>query len=226
MIAHEESVISDSPLVVLLHGLGRTHRSMDGMRRHLQSRGFRVWSRSYPSRHRSLKELADQEVAAIEEAAGDSEVAAVTHSLGGILVRHMQGRLPWSRIVMLAPPNQGSRVAKRISYHPLFSWFFGPAGLAVAEPADWPLPTCSFAVIAGDLGPSVGNPPSWCVKALRLLPENEPHDGLVAVRETRLEGMTDFATVPASHTWIMDHPDTRELVASYLARGTFRASEE
>jgi hypothetical protein len=31
--------------------------------------------------------------------------------------------------------------------------------------------------------------------------------------------MADFATVDASHTWIMNHPEVRAMVLEFLARG-------
>jgi len=51
------------------------------------------------------------------------------------------------------------------------------------------------------------------------MPRDEPSDGIVTVAETRLEGMVDFATVDASHTWIMNHPQARAMVLEFLARG-------
>jgi hypothetical protein len=47
------------------------------------------------------------------------------------------------------------------------------------------------------------------------------HDGVITVEEARLTVMADFATVNASHTWIMNHPDTRQMVLSYLMHGAF-----
>ena len=44
--------------VVLLHGLCRTRRSMVPMERVLAAEGFRVWNVGYPSRARSIADLA------------------------------------------------------------------------------------------------------------------------------------------------------------------------
>jgi hypothetical protein len=51
------------------------------------------------------------------------------------------------------------------------------------------------------------------------MPRDEPSDGIVTVAETKLPGMADFATVDASHTWIMNHPEVRAMVLEFLARG-------
>jgi triacylglycerol lipase len=210
------------PTVVLLHGLARTHRSVARLRRHLEAAGYPTWARTYPSRARPIAELAADTAARIRADLGDGPLDAVTHSLGGILLRHMAALLPWRRAVMLAPPNGGSRVALAFRDHPLYRWFYGPAGQEVTHPVDeaWPAPSGEFAVIAGTRGNSVENPVSWVTRGLHLL-DGVPSDGTVAVDETRLPGMRDFATVDVSHTVIMNDPRVRDLVVRFLERGSF-----
>lgn len=212
----------DKPTVVLLHGLGRSHRSLARLRRYVEELGYPTWSASYPSRRRSIAELSAAVAARIAEEVGARPLIGITHSLGGILVRHL-GDLDWRGLVMLAPPNQGSAVAARMSAGRMFRWWLGPAGgdLVTERAVDWPPPPAPFAVIAGTAGATVSNVPSWLIGALRILPKGEPHDGTVTVAETRLPGMVDFAEVAASHTFLMNHPQTRELVRRYLAHGDF-----
>lgn len=205
------------PAVVLLHGLGRTALSLAPLRREIEAAGFTTWSRTYPSRRGSIPEIASLVASRIREDLGGRPVVAVTHSLGGILVRHMASALPWQGVVMLAPPNAGSRLALALRDVPLFRWLFGPAGQEVAVPNDWPAPPAPCAVIAGTRKVGVASPPSWV--GARVLPPDEPNDGVVTVAETRLPGLASFATVDASHTWIMNHPETRRLVMSFLAGG-------
>src|SRR5437868_1781197 len=114
------------PTVVLLHGLARTHRSMAGLQHHLQRAGFPTWARSYPSRRLSIAGAADLIASWIaRDLPAGRPVAAVTHSLGGILVRQIGARVPWRRIVMLAPPNQGSRLSRELRNHTMYRWFYG-----------------------------------------------------------------------------------------------------
>lgn len=145
-------MISDNsppPTVVLLHGLARTHRSVDLLRKFLEKQGFPTWSQTYPSRSLPLDQLAGRLADAIRtEVSG--EIVAVTHSLGGILVRHMADKITFSRVVMLAPPNNGSRVAQAFAGHPLFRWFYGPVGQQMALSENWPLPQSQVGVIARD----------------------------------------------------------------------------
>jgi hypothetical protein len=74
-------------------------------------------------------------------------------------------------------------------------------------------------VIAGTRARALLNPTSWT--AGRRFPPGVPNDGTVAVAETRLDGMTDFAEVDATHTWIMNHERVHGLVTRYLRDGRF-----
>jgi triacylglycerol esterase/lipase EstA (alpha/beta hydrolase family) len=152
----------------------------------------------------------------IREDLPDRPILGVTHSMGGIIARHLRDVLPWQGVVMLAPPNQGSQVVSHMRQSRLFRWYFGPAGQQLGDPGDWPPPPHPTAVIAGTRGPSIGNPPSWVTSGFSMLDPDEPHDGTLALSETQHNDIVDFATVEASHTWIMDHPRTQELVVHFL----------
>lgn len=209
-----------TPLVVLLHGLARSHRSMARLGAHLDAHGFDTWSRTYPSRRRSITELASALADTIADEASGRPVCAVTHSLGGVIVRHLHDpRIAWDRIVMLAPPNRGSQLAGALVTSTVFRWFYGPAGRELADGASWPAPPAPFAVIAGTRARALTNPTSWTVG--RRFPPGTRSDGTVAVEETRLDGMTDFAEVDATHTWIMNDARVHALVVRYLRDGHF-----
>jgi hypothetical protein len=209
-----------APLVVLLHGLARRHGSMRKLAAHLEANGFETLTRTYPSRRQSIGELATSIADWLVDAAGDRPLYAVTHSLGGILVRHLHDpRLRWQRIVMLAPPNRGSRIAAGLANNPVFRWFYGPAGSELADGSAWPQPPAPFAVIAGTRRLALTNPTSWT--AGRRFAPGTRSDGTVAVDETQLPGMAAFAEVDATHTWIMNDPNAHRLVVEYLRDGVF-----
>jgi hypothetical protein len=220
---------TERPPVVLLHGLARTRFSMSGLALHLGRAGFTTWSRTYPSRQLSIAASAEHIADAIaRELPTGRPLAAVTHSLGGILLRHLAARIPFSRVVMLAPPNQGSRLSRALREGPIYRWFFGKAGqeLAVipvvseAEPGPWPALPPSTAVIAGTRARGSWNPTGWVSRRARIFAPGEPNDGTLAVAETQIDGIAAFATVDASHSWIMNHPAARALVVRYLDTGT------
>ena len=208
------------PLVVLLHGLARGHGSMARLDRYLRAHGFDTLARTYPSRRHSLGYLAREVADWIVEHAGDRPVSAVTHSMGGVLVRHVHdSRIRWERIVMLAPPNRGSQLAAALTGNAVFRWYYGPAGSELADGANWPEPPAPVAVIAGTRGLALTNPTSWTMG--RRFPAGTRHDGTVAVDETRLPTMAAFAEVDATHTWIMNDTRAQQLVLAYLRSGSF-----
>ena len=213
-------VVEPVDCVVLLHGLARTPRAMTALEAELMENGYRVANVSYPSREYPIEELAPMAVGeGLERCAAARRIHFVTHSLGGILVRyyyadHDVDRV--GRVVMLAPPNQGSKVADALRNVPGFDWLNGPAGSQLGKGEDsLPLslgtPDFEFAVIAGNR--SI-DPVSSAIL------EN-PDDGKVSVEDTKLDGMSDFRVVEVSHAFIMQNDEVIELVLRFLRTGTF-----
>ncbi len=204
------------PVVVFLHGLARSQWSMARVRYWVSRQGFETWTMTYQSRSQPMEALADRVYDRIVTDLGvDTPLLAVTHSMGGILVRYLGDRLNWQGAFMMAPPNQGSEAARTLDPFKPFHAFYGPAGEAMTGVRPFPPPPEPTVIVAGSLGLSVGNPLSVLTSAVGVHGE-APHDGLVAVHETRLDGEHPHRVVAASHTWIMDHPETRRLLAHFL----------
>jgi triacylglycerol lipase len=216
--------MSERPVVVLLHGLGRTRWSLLRLRGYLERAGFATWSSTYPSRRLSIAASAERIADGIaRELPAGQPLAAVTHSMGGIELRHVARRVAFTRVVMLAPPNRGSRLARALRDRLFYRWFFGPAGQEIAapvEPDPWPPLPPSTAVIAGTRAPRPWNPTGWAGRRARIFAPGEPNDGTLAVTETQAAGMSAFATVHATHGWIMNNRAARALVLRFLEHGT------
>lgn len=193
---------------------------MSKLGRFLQTQGFDTIARTYPSRRHSISYLSQEVARWIVEQAEGRPVSAVTHSMGGVIVRHLHDeRIRWQRIVMLAPPNRGSQLAAALAGNPVFRWYWGPAGVELADGSRWPSPPAPFAVIAGTRSLAITNPTSWTLG--RRFGSATKNDGTLAVSETQLDGMTAFAEVDATHTWIMNDPRAQQLAATYLQTGSF-----
>ena len=208
--------------VVLLHGLCRSSRSMEPMRKALVQAGYCVTNVNYPSRHGTVEALSESAIApAFEDCRrrGAAQVHFVTHSLGGILVRSYFARHSASyvgRVVMLGPPNGGSEVVDRLGSSWLFSLVNGPAGRELGTRVD-SLPNklgpANFyvGVVAGDRSIN------W-INSL-LIPG--PDDGKVSVERTKLAGMADHIVVHATHPWMMRKREVIRQTIEFLRNGNF-----
>ncbi|MES2623890.1 MAG: alpha/beta fold hydrolase [Pseudomonadota bacterium] len=210
--------------VVLLHGLTRTSASMETLADAFSEAGYAVANIDYPSTQFPIETLAP---AAIEKGIAacppDSTVHFVTHSLGGILVRHYLAHNEFSRlgkVVMIAPPNQGSGVVAAMHDVPGFEWYNGPAGMQLgiddnSIPLQLPAVTYPVGVIAGTR--------TFNVILSQFLAN--PDDGKVSVENTKVAGMTDFIEVPYSHPFIMKRKAVVELTLQFISSGSFKLTE-
>jgi len=211
------------PRVILLHGLGRTARSMSKLATALEAAGYETVNIDYPSRQHGIEWLCAHCLAPrIDELAADRPIHVVSHSLGGILIRQylQQHELPsGSRIVMLAPPNHGSEVADHLRHWKPFQWLLGPClqqlGTGDHSFVRQLLPakaTAHIGIITGNR--SVYPPLSWWIDG-----EN---DGLVSVASANLENRADFLVVRAGHGFIMRNPQVIRQTIHFLCDARFR----
>ena len=213
--------------VVLLHGIAGFALILKSMEWGLEEEGYFVANVTYPSLAEPMEALA---VEAVEEglerceAEGLTRIHFVTHSMGGILVRLYlsQNKIRGlERVVMLAPPNQGSQFADFIGASPLRK-VYEPEVLAQLGTGEESVtrrlgpPTFELGIIAG-------------TRNLRkLLPGTpiEPSDGVVTIDETRASGMKDFLLLPVTHTSIVWNDEVQRQTAYFLRNGQFDHLQE
>lgn len=227
--ASKTSQCDKRELVVVLHGLAVTHRWMSRIAHAFAAEGFCVVNRTYPSRKLPLEQLGARWLPQLlldHNAAAAPRVHFVTHSMGGIVVRlwlrACGDSLPpnLGRIVMIAPPNQGSEVPDRLCGNPLFHWFTGINGARLGTGDDsLPRRISPVAFPAGaDLGIIAGNRPVNPLFAAWIGAES---DGTVSVASTRLSGMRDHIVMPHSHTGILMSRPVAAQAVHFLREGKF-----
>lgn len=208
--------------VILLHGLGRTPLSMKRLEWTLRRENYRVINLAYPSTRISVEDAADHwlgDVLRKQTTDKTVKIHFVAHSLGGIILRqylsdHQIENL--GRVVMLAPPNQGSELADRLRNNCLYRLATGPAGQELGTgdmslPQKLAPPNFELGVIAGDrsLNPLFS---AW-------IPG--PDDGKVSVLSTQIPGMQDFLLVHRTHTWLAWSREVSGAVSQFLETGSF-----
>ena len=213
--------------VVLLHGLNRSWRAMRTMAKALQEAGFSTVNVDYPSQSGSIEVIAPLAVdtGLIEcRATGASRIHFVTHSIGGILIRYQNEHAPipdLGRVVMLAPPNQGSEIVDKTRDWPGFEIFSGAAGAQLGTDDD-SVPK-QLGPVDFDLGVIAGTG-TINIFTSALLPD--PDDGKVSVASTRVDGMKDFLVVGNSHRYITRSEVVTRNAAAFLRTGAFLDSDK
>ncbi len=207
-------------IIVFLHGLGRCRLSMTCLANRFHRRGYRTLNIGYPSRRYAIGELTNIVHQTLETRIppGIRTVHAVTHSLGSILWRQLlagQTLFTPGRVVMLAPPNQGSELTDRFCDHKWFRCYVGPAGCELGT---------GTAGIPARLGP-VSSPTGIIAGHVRwsLFDRwlSSDHDGRVLRDSTAVAGMTDWIQVPYGHSFIMYRKPVFYLTLSFLQTGHF-----
>lgn len=110
------------PLVLVLHGFNSSPQRFAPLAQALQQEGFVCGTYSYPDDQPILDSAAllARDLTEIKSSQPDRQVTLVTHSMGGLVARAMledpdfdPGNV--TKLIMVAPPNQGSLLA-RVGY--------------------------------------------------------------------------------------------------------------
>src|SRR5579863_3569197 len=171
--------------VVFVHGLYMVGLELTPLKHRVARAAFATRRFRYHSITRNLEANA-RALGLYCQAIQTERLHIVAHSLGGLIVLRMfeQGlKLPPGRVVFMGSPVRGSRFARYLTQRGM-TWALGkagPGGLAGAHDPMW-AQARALGLIAGThefrLNPFTPKLPS-------------PHDGIVAVEETRIEGAKD-----------------------------------
>jgi hypothetical protein len=189
----------------------RTSLSMSQLHYFLERQGYQVYSYSYPSAKNSIHEHAinlNQFIQTLIVQHPESHFYLVTHSMGGIIARDALAQLPLiqlnkvSGLIMLAPPNQGSVLAKfSTKVFPIISYFIKPLAELSSDKTSYvhnvPIPKVKIGIIAGR------------------------YDAKVPPTSARLKGLTEPEIVNSTHTFIMNNAQTKKLIMNFLEKGSF-----
>jgi pimeloyl-ACP methyl ester carboxylesterase len=211
-------------VVLMLHGIFRTRRSLEYFAKGFREAGYEAAPVDYASCHMTIERHADMLRGLVAELKEAEEISFVCHSMGGLVTRAYLAEKPdprIKRVVLLGTPNHGSEKADFFRDWGLYGYLFGPSGRQLTTDAGGltlapPPPGIEFGVIAGGTGKSVGY-------SLMLPGDN---DGTVSVASARLEGSRDFVLVPSRHTFLASSPKNREMAIRFIREGSFQGEDK
>jgi pimeloyl-ACP methyl ester carboxylesterase len=230
-------------VVILLHGLLRSSDSMDHLSKYLQDQGgYQVINFAYASSAASIEVHAADLKSVIDGLGPEvTEINFVAHSMGNIVVRHYLKSLeqarekppaPFGRMVMLAPPNQGSHRAKNLATATrMFEKVAGPSGLQLG--VEWDelapqlaTPSFEFGIIIGakEESEEAEDDDDFDFQDMLAKFKNsglKPHDFTVSVDEAKLDGAKDFMVGPFFHWDIKYRPQAMRQTLVFLEFGRF-----
>lgn len=209
--------------MILLHGALRTRFSLEPLARHLRAAGLTVHNLGYASVARPVEAhgrwLAQELPRRVPAGA---RVGIVTHSLGALVARAALTFEPGlavrvERLVMLAPPSRGARLARLIRNSRFFAPLSGFHLIERLQPGDdgfhrrLGVPPVPFGIVIGLKGDGRGYNP---------LIEGD-NDGLVSEDDALLPGAADVLRVRRLHTFIMWAPEVQAGVLQFLRHARF-----
>lgn len=220
-------------VVICLHGLCRTRGSMASLARTIEEEtGIETINVGYASSREPIDAHAETLERMLARMPEVERVHFVGHSMGNLVVRRFLARRASGvstatqpeigRIVMIAPPNQGSRAAAFFAKNPLFGMIWGKSGKEIAGwtselQRELEIPDgVEFGIVAGTN--------EWAPGYNPLLSGND--DLIVSVEETKLPGAADFRATPALHSFIMQDKNVKQLTVRFLQTGLFGSPEE
>jgi len=202
--------------VIIIHGLWVHGLVMGWLTRRIAHDGFAARTYSYPTMRLTLSENADR-FARYCAGLAAPRVHIVAHSMGGLVALKMlesHRQIRCGRLVLAGTPYTGSFAAERLARFP------GGRSLLGRSIAEWlrdtrPVPDgiAETGIIAGTRGYGLG----------RLIAPDlpQPHDGVVALAETAVPGVTQRIEMNVGHTGMLVSREVARQCCAFLRNGRF-----
>ena len=201
--------------VVLVHGLWMKGWVLALQKRRFAARGYHAYLFSYPTMKASLAQNADR-LAAFIASLPVPHIHLIGHSLGGLLILEALKKSPDPRIcgiVLLGPPYADCQSARVFGRKRIGRWLLGKAlpQWLDSEKMAW-RGEVPLGVIAGSRRFGLG------MFFTRFAGVN---DGVVALEETRIPGMSAHIVLPIAHSEMIISSKVVDAACRFLKEGRF-----
>lgn len=208
--------------VYLVHGYCGLGVELEKIHRAIIKEGFTCEIVVYPSLSEDVDSVGKHLFQRIRQENFDT-ISFVTHSMGALVVRSLhhyvqpEQHFPFiHRIIMIAPPNNGSPVADFFAQFGFLEFIVGPNVRNLTTDSKsgaqkYAVPTCEVGLILGIKGNEVGY--NSFIKG--------DDDGLVPAETSKLGIETDVAYIKDSHVGLILNKKVIRITIAFLKRGKF-----
>ncbi|MBV5281591.1 MAG: alpha/beta hydrolase [Paludibacter sp.] len=209
--------------VYLIHGYASLGLELENIHKSIKNEGFESEIYVYPSLSKDIDSVGVELFRKIQKENYDT-VSFVTHSMGALVVRSLYEHIdslssfPFIyRIVMIAPPNNGSPVADFFAQFSFMKFIVGPnvknlTSNSVTGAKKYPIPTCEVGLIAGSYGRKRG---------FNIFVKGD-NDGVLLPEQTKMGIEKDVAFVKSWHVGLLYNKIVKKYVISFLINGKFK----
>ncbi|MEA4981886.1 MAG: hypothetical protein VB066_04135 [Paludibacter sp.] len=208
--------------IYLIHGYAGPGFEMTNIQKAIDKEGYVTENYIYQSMVKDVEVVGKEVFEKVQKENYDT-VCFVTHSMGALVVRAMYEQMdsltafPFiHRIVMIAPPNNGSPVADFFAQFTFLKFIVGPnINNLTTNPetgaGKYPVPTCEVGLIAGSYNAQHGY--NIFVKG--------DNDGVLIPEMTKMGIEKDVVFVKSSHVGLLYNKRVIKHVLSFLRKGKF-----
>ncbi|MBX9902767.1 MAG: alpha/beta hydrolase [Burkholderiales bacterium] len=210
------SPVTPAEPVIIIHGLWMPGLVMGWLTRRIAQDGFAARSYAYPTMRLTLSENAERFARYCTSLAAP-RVHIVAHSMGGLValkMLQMNRQLRCGRLVLIGTPYTGSFAAQRLARWPGGHTLLGRSIAEwLREPRPAPDGVAEIGIIAGTRGYGLG----------RLVAPDlpQPNDGVVALAETAIPGVTRRIELKVGHTGMLVSREVARQCCAFLHNGRF-----
>jgi esterase/lipase len=208
--------------VVILHGFGKTNKSMSKIAAFLSEHDYQVINITYPSIKQDITSITEKHIKPLIKPyfQKPNKVHFVGYSMGGVITRHIieSNKIEnIGNVVLIASPIQGSDLSSIIIKNDFLRWVFGPAVRDIATQSSIikslnSKPHYPVGIITASKS---HNP----ITSLFLL--KGPNDGTVTLASTKIYNANDNVMIDANHNSILYLKETQIQILSFLKNKRF-----
>lgn len=206
--------MKDKPIVLFVHGMGRTPLSGWPLLQRLRRHGLATRSFGYSAALADFDSIVQRLAKRLQRIAAEGDYLVVGHSLGGVLLRAAMQQLPPDcrlplHVYLLGSPVQASRMATRLRGVRLFRWLTGDCGQLLGSPERMQKiapPRVAATGIAGVRGITHKRGPFG----------SEANDGVVSLSEVSAPWLARHLQLPLVHTWLPASAQVADIILQGL----------